>query len=354
MSLGIRFAREGRLGLVTLDRPDALNALNRAMCRALHRQLMDWAAEPDVAAVVVTGAGDRAFCAGGDVVGLHAAGRAGSAEWEGFFHDEYRMNQAIAHYPKPYVALVDGISMGGGVGISVHAPYRVATERTLFAMPETAIGLVPDVGGTHALPRFPGELGTWAALTGARVKGGDCVALGYATHFVPRGRLPALVDRLAHSHEPVGDVLDTFDDYPGDGDSGAPGAQESGRLTIPALRDGIDYLFSENEVEDILDKLDAGDDWARAQAAIIRRMSPTSLKLALHGLRHGEGRPIEDCLRLEYRMVSAIKAGHDFYEGVRAQLIDKDRAPVWNPRTLGDVDIAPYLVEPAWGDLMFD
>lgn len=337
----ILFAKQGRIGLVTLNRPQALNALTRTMCIALHRQLMDWAMDDDVQAVVVEGAGGKAFCAGGDVVAMHRDGKAGSPDFEGFFHDEYRMNQAIAHYPKPYVALVDGISMGGGVGISVHAPYRVATEKTLFAMPETGIGLIPDVGGTHALPRFPGEFGTWAGLTGARVKGGDCVAIGYCTHFVPSAEIPALKERLANSHESVAEVLATFDSDPGP-------------LTLPALRDGIDYLFSQNQVEDILSLLDDGDDWAQEQAATIRRMSPTSLKLTLHALRAGEGASIEQCLKLEYRMVSAIKQGHDFYEGVRAQLIDKDRSPNWSPARLEDVDIAPYLVEPEWGDLRFD
>jgi enoyl-CoA hydratase len=336
----ILFARQGRIGLVTLNRPQALNALTRTMCVALHRQLMAWAIDDDVQAVVVEGAGEKAFCAGGDVVAMHRDGKAGSPDYEGFFHDEYRMNQAIAHYPKPYVALVDGISMGGGVGISVHAPYRVATERTLFAMPETGIGLIPDVGGTHALPRFPGEFGTWAGLTGARVKGGDCVAIGYCTHFVPSAEIPALRERLANSHESVAEVLATFDSDPGP-------------LILPALRDGIDYLFSHNQVEDILSLLDDGDDWAQEQAATIRRMSPTSLKLTLHGLRAGEGASIEQCLKLEYRMVSAIKQGHDFYEGVRAQLIEKDRAPKWSPARLEDVDITPYLQEPAWGDLDF-
>jgi enoyl-CoA hydratase len=337
----ILFAKQGRIGLVTLNRPQALNALTRTMCIALHRQLMDWAMDDDVQAVVVEGAGGKAFCAGGDVVAMHRDGKAGSPDFQGFFHDEYRMNQAIAHYPKPYVALVDGISMGGGVGISVHAPYRVATEKTLFAMPETGIGLIPDVGGTHALPRFPGEFGTWAGFTGARVRGGDCVAIGYCTHFVPSAEIPALKERLANSHESVAEVLATFDSDPGP-------------LTLPALRDGIDYLFSQNQVEDILSLLDDGDDWAQEQAATIRRMSPTSLKLTLHALRAGEGASIEQCLKLEYRMVSAIKQGHDFYEGVRAQLIDKDRSPKWSPARLEDVDIAPYLVEPEWGDLRFD
>ena len=341
MTEDILFAKQGRIGLVTLNRPQALNALTRDMCVALHRQLMDWAIDDDVQAVVVEGAGGKAFCAGGDVVAMHRDGQAGSPDFEGFFHDEYRMNQAIAHYPKPYIALVDGISMGGGVGISVHAPYRVATEKTLFAMPETGIGLIPDVGGTHALPRFPGEFGTWAGLTGARVKGGDCVAIGYCTHFVPAAEIAVLKERLALSHEPFADVLGTFDSDPG-------------ALTLPALRDGIDYLFSQNQVEDILSLLDEGDAWAVEQAATIRRMSPTSLKLTLHGLRAGQGASIEQALKLEYRMVSAIKSGHDFYEGVRAQLIDKDRAPKWSPATLEDVDIAPYLVEPEWGDLTFD
>jgi enoyl-CoA hydratase len=336
----VLFGREGRLGLVTLNRPAALNALNRGMCVALHRQLMAWAVDDAVEVVAIEGAGERAFCAGGDVVGLHAAGRAGSPAWETFFHDEYRMNQAIAHYPKPYVALVDGISMGGGVGVSVHAPYRVATERTLFAMPETGIGLIPDVGGTHALPRFPGELGTWAGLTGARVKGADCVHVGYATHYVPSAETGALKERLAHSHETVAHVLSTFDSEAPDG--------------ISPLRDGIDYHFGHDSVEAILESLDGGDDWAMAQAATIRAMSPTSLKLTLHGLRAGAGATIEQALRLEYRMVSAIKSGHDFYEGVRAQLIDKDRSPRWSPAALGDVDIGPYLVAPAWGDLGFD
>jgi enoyl-CoA hydratase len=211
----------------------------------------------------------------------------------------------------------------------------------MFAMPETGIGLIPDVGGTHALPRFPGEFGTWAGLTGARVKGGDCVAIGYCTHFVPAAEIPALKERLAHSHESIAEVLATFD-------------SDAGALTLPALRDGIDYHFSHNSVEAILESLDGGDDWAQAQAATIRAMSPTSCKLTLHGLRHGEGASIESCLKLEYRMVGAIKAGHDFYEGVRAQLIDKDRSPRWSPAALADVDLAPYLAEPAWGDLTFD
>lgn len=345
-STDILFARVGRAGVITLNRPNALNALDRAMVQALHRQLMDWAIDPAVALVIAEGAGDRAFCAGGDVVGLHAHGRAGSPGWAGFFHDEYRMNHAIAHYPKPYVALVDGISMGGGVGISVHAPYRVATEKTLFAMPETGIGLIPDVGGTHALPLFPGECGTWAGLTGARVKGADAVAIGYCTHYVPSADIARLKDRLAHAHDSVDHVLATFATDPADPLSAGP--------TLPALRDGIDYHFGHDSVEAILESLDGGDDWAQAQAASLRTMSPTSLKLTLHGLREGAGDSVEACLTREYRMVCAIGRAHDFFEGVRARLIDKDGAPVWSPARLADVDIPPYLLPPEGGDLRFD
>ena len=337
----ILFTRIGRVGVVTLNRPQALNALNHAMCVALHRQLIDWASDSEIALVVVEGAGDRAFCAGGDVVGLYHAGKNGSSEWESFFHDEYRMNQAIAHYPKPYIALLDGVTMGGGVGISIHAPYRVATDRMLFAMPETGIGLIPDVGGTHGLPLLPGELGTWLGLTGARLKAADSMAANIATHFVDAEQLASLKDRLAHSQETVDHILATFDSDPG------PNG-------IDALQDGIDFHFGHDHVEAILESLDTGDDWANSQARIIRTMSPTSCMLTLHALREGRGATIESCLKLEYRMVCGIKAGHDFYEGVRAQLIDKDRTPRWSPATLAEVDLEPYLAEPAGGDLTFD
>lgn len=340
MNDDILFSKAGRAGFVTLNRPQALNALTYEMAVAMHRQLMDWAMDDEVQIIVIEGAGERAFCAGGDVMSLHKAGLAGEAGWENFFHDEYRLNQALFHFSKPTVALIDGIAMGGGVGVSVHARYRVATERTVFAMPETGIGLIPDVGATHALSRFPGDFGTWVALTGARIKGADAVEVGYCTHYVPSAELQVLKERLANGHESVDHVLATFD-------------ADRGNVTLPALRDGIDYHFSHDTVEDILSSLDEGDDWAVAQAKAIRSMSPTSSKLALHSLRKGEGATIEECLKLEYRIVSGIKAAPDFYEGVRAQLIDKDRSPKWQPATLEAVDLAPFLKEPAWGDVDF-
>jgi enoyl-CoA hydratase len=294
--------------------------------------------------VVIEGAGEKAFCAGGDIAILGRRGREDRALFENFFHDEYRMNQAIARLATPYVAILDGITMGGGVGLSIHGPYRIATERTMFAMPETAIGLIPDVGGTHALARLPGELGVWLALTGARLKAADCLYAGIATHFVPSDRLPVLRDLLADSDEDVGAILATL--------HGDPGPS-----VLEALRDGIDFHFGHDRVEDILSSLDQGDVWAQAQAAIIRKMSPTSCKLSLLGLRMARGEDIEAALITEYRMVCQIRHGHDFFEGVRAVLIDKDKNPLWSPARLEDVSddaIALYLHEPDSGDLTFE
>lgn len=336
--------REGRALFITLNRPAALNALNKAMCDHVQAALFDSIGDAKVSVVVIDGAGDRAFCAGGDVVGLYHLGRAGSPEFEKFFYDEYRMNQTVAVYPDDYVALLDGVTMGGGVGLSIHGRYRVATERTLFAMPETGIGLIPDVGGTHALARLPGFIGTWLALTGARIKAADCVYAGIATHYIPSDRLPLLRELLAKGEEPVDQILATLD---------AP----AGETTLEALRDAIDYHFAHDSVEAIMESLAGGDDWALAQHAIIARMSPTSCKLSLVGLRMGRHASIEEALQNEYRMVCAIKHHHDFFEGVRAQLIDKDKAPKWSPATLAEVDdalVESYLREPEGGDLRFD
>ena len=341
MTDDVLFEKRGAIGLITLNRPQALNALNRTMCVALHRQLDDWAGDDSVKAVVVQGAGDRAFCAGGDVVGLYHAGKAGSPEWEGFFADEYRMNHAISALPKPYVALIDGITMGGGVGISIHAPYRVATERTLFAMPETAIGLIPDVGGTHALPRLPGELGTYLGLTGARLKAADCLYAEIATHHVPVEQIEVLVATLAEG----GAVEETL----------AAFHQSAGDAPIAAYRDAIDFHFAHDRVEDIMESLASGDEWATTTRATLAAMSPTSMKLTLRGLRDGAGLSLAGCLENEYRIVCAIEQGHDFYEGVRAMLIDKDKKPVWDPATLEAVDDAMvdhYFRAPKGGDLV--
>jgi enoyl-CoA hydratase len=339
----VLFETRGSLGLITLNRPGALNALNRPMCLAIHRQLGAWRDDAAVEAVAIRGTGDRAFCAGGDVVGLYNAGKSGSAEWEGFFHDEYRMNHAIATYPKPYVALLDGITMGGGVGLSIHAPYRVATERLLFAMPETGIGLIPDVGGTHALPRLPGELGAYLGLTGARLKAADCVYAGIATHHTPSEQIDALIGALAEG----GNVEQVLGDF----------ACDTDEPPLEANRAAIDRHFTGDSVEGIIASLDGGDEWAGAQAATLRKMSPTSCKLTLRALREGAALDIAGALRNEYRIVCAIKSGHDFFEGVRAQLVDKDRNPKWQPPTLAEVsdaEVDRYFQVPGGGDLRFD
>ncbi len=336
--------RRGRALWLTLDRPAALNALTRDMANTVQRALYDSIGDTAVDRVVIEGAGERAFCAGGDVVAMHAAGRAGAEGWEGFFRDEYRMNQTIARYPDPYVAILDGITMGGGVGLSIHGRFRVATERTLFAMPETAIGMIPDVGATHALARLPGAIGAWLGLTGARLQAADCRYAGIATHFVPVERLPLLRELLAAGDEPVEQVLATLDTDPG-------------TPPLAAVRDAIDFHFGHDSVEAIVASLDRGDDWAQAQAAAIRALSPTASKLTLRALRAGAGASIEDALRTEFRVVSRIRTGHDFYEGVRAVLIDKDKTPRWSPATLAavaDGDLDSYFAEPASGDLRFD
>jgi enoyl-CoA hydratase len=340
----VRIEQRGHALWITLNRPQALNALNHAMAVSIHRAIIDALGDSRVQHIVIEGAGDRAFCAGGDVALLGRRGREDRELWENFFHDEYRMNQAIARCGKPWVALIDGITMGGGVGLSIHGPYRVATERTLFAMPETGIGLIPDVGGTHALARLPGEIGTWLALTGARLQAADLRYAGIATHHVQSAHLPTLKDLLSTSHEPLSELLASFDE-----DAGDP--------PLAAWRDAIDYHFSHDGVEDILASLDRGDEWAQEQAAIIRRMSPTSCKLTLAGLRAAEGATIEEALINEYRMVCEIRNGHDFFEGIRAQLIDKDRNPKWQPATLEGVsedDVARHFEVPETGDLSFE
>lgn len=340
MTNEVQTETRGALGLLTLDRPQALNALNEAMCVALHQAMDAFAVDPTIAVVAIRGAGDRAFCAGGDVVTAYHAGRAGTDGWERFFATEYRMNAAIAAFPKPYVALMDGVTMGGGVGVSIHGLYRITTERTLWAMPETGIGMVPDVGSTAVLGRM-GPLGRFLALTGARLDGAEALAAGVATHYAPSHRLDALLGALAdgqEAHDAIGLAVD-----------------EPGAARLDANRGAIDALFAGGTVEAILDALDAdGGAWATKEAASIRRMSPTACKLALELLRRGAHASVTEALTNEYRVVSHLKQGHDFYEGVRAQLIDKDRAPKWRPATLAEVSeaaVAAHFAKPMGSDV---
>lgn len=326
----IFFERRGGLGLVRLNRPQALNALTVEMTRRLDGTLKDWAADPNVTMVAIRGVGGRAFCAGGDVRALHAAGP-GSPDTERFYREEYALNRRIFRFPKPYVALIDGIVMGGGVGVSAHGSHRVASERTLFAMPETGIGLFPDVGATWLLSRCPGESGIYLGLTGARIHAADLIELGLAEAMVPHGRLDGLEAALAE----VGGATEL--------DAAIAGlAADPGAPALRAHRAAIDGCFAEPTVEAILAALDAeGTAWARSTAVTLREKSPTSLKVTLRQLRRGRELPdFEAAMRLEFRLVRRFMAGGDFFEGVRAAVIEKDRQPRWRPDRLDAVDEA--------------
>jgi enoyl-CoA hydratase len=330
----ILFERRGVAGRVTLNRPQALNAVSHAMVRALAQQLAAWESDPAVTRVVVTAAGARAFSAGGDLRALYDLGRAGRHdEALCYFRDEYSLNARIKRYRKPYVALIDGIVMGGGVGVSVHGSHRVAGDRFVFAMPEVGIGFFPDIGATWFLPRLPGELGTYCALTGERLDAEDGTSAGIATHRVPSTRFPELAEALCTA-VPVDALLGAF-------------AQSAARGPVTGGQAAIDRLFKVDRVEDILAALDAeaaadGPDaaFAFAAAALMRTKSPTSLKIALAQMRRGARLDFAECMRTEYRIVSRVVHGHDLYEGIRALIVDKDQTPRWQPLALEAVSDA--------------
>lgn len=336
----ITFERRGAAGIVTLARPKALNALTLPMVEAMHRQLRAWAEDAAVTRVAVRGSGGRAFCAGGDIRRIHALGQAGRlAEVMAFWRAEYLLDAYVKTYPKPYVALIEGIVMGGGVGISLHGDVRIAAESFSFAMPETGIGFFPDVGATYALPRLPGRTGTYLALTGSRIGAGDALSVGLATHSVRADDFEAVLDALARG----GDIAATLAEH------GAP-APETGPLV--AERGTIDSCFSADSVAGILDRLDAaardGSAFAERTAATIRSRSPTSLTIALAQMRRGPSLSFAQALRAEYRLCARVMRGGDFYEGVRAVIVDKDNRPAWSPATLDAVDTA--AIEAAFDD----
>jgi enoyl-CoA hydratase len=329
----VLFERRGRLGLITLNRPKALNALTHAMCVDMKAKLDEWAGDPEIWAVTIRGEGDRAFCAGGDIRVLYDSGRAGTPYAFEFYRDEYRLNATVKHFPKPYIALLRGIVMGGGVGVSVHGSHRVADDTAVFAMPETGIGLFPDVGGSYFLPRCPGETGMYLALTGARLKAADMLYAGVATHRVSVGKNGDLLEGLTEGESPD-NLLAAL-------------AETSHAPPLREHREAIDCHFSAPSVEAVLAGLDKEDsDWARATAASVRSKSPTALKLAHRQLRTGRYLDFDACMRMEMRMVARVIQGHDFYEGVRATIIEKDNAPKWRPPALSEVvdrDIDQYF-----------
>jgi len=329
----VLFEKRGAVGLITLNRPKALNALTHGMCLQMSTQLHAWAGQDDVKCVVVRGAGDRAFCAGGDIRSLYESGINKSPYALNFYRDEYVLDAAIKHYPKPYVALINGIVMGGGVGVSVHGSHRIASETTTFAMPETGIGLFPDVGGSYFLPRMQGAIGLYLALTGARLRTVDTLYSGVATHFVPAKDWDALIADLA-----AGKAIDRVIERKG---------EDLPAGFLAEHRAQIDNIFTRDSVEEILAALDADHtDWSRDTAKTIRAKSPTSTKVTFRQLREGAKLGFDDCMKMEYRMVHRIVAGHDFYEGVRATIIDKAGTPKWNPSDLSavsDADVDAYF-----------
>ncbi|GAB5468892.1 MAG: enoyl-CoA hydratase/isomerase family protein [Rhodospirillales bacterium] len=337
MSDEIAFETRGPLGVVTMTRPKALNALTLGMIRLMHRQLDDWAEDRAIAAVVIRGDGERAFCAGGDVRAVWTAGQDGAFSpgkaghlAADFFREEYRLNRRIHTFPKPYVALIDGIVMGGGVGLSIHGDLRLGGARSLFAMPETAIGLFPDVGGSYFLPRLPGALGLYLALTGDRLKAADCLIAGIATHLTPQAEEVQVLAALAAADWSQGLSGAEAALAPLTGLAEEPGHLEAQDATIARC-------FADKEsVEAVIAALEAeGGDWATTTLATLAKRSPTSMKVAFEQLRRGAELDFDACMVMEYRMSqTAMRPGSDFYEGIRAVLVDKDHAPKWQPATL--------------------
>jgi enoyl-CoA hydratase len=319
MSPHVTATTDQRIGRLILDRPRALNALDTPMIAALSAALAAWQDSPAIHAITIEGAGGRAFCAGGDIRAIRDAALAGDADTiETFFAGEYRLNQAIADYPIPYIALIDGICMGGGIGLSIHAPYRVATEHAVFAMPETGIALFPDVGATYALPRMPGRLGMFLGLTGTRLTGADAVHAGFATHFVPRAGLPALQADLAR-----------------DGVAAlAAHAAPLPPFSLAAQRDAIDRCFGADSLAGILAALRLEGAWGEGVLATLKAMSPAALAWSFGIIRDGAARTLPACLAAELTLTRSVTRHPDFAEGVRAMVVDKDRAPRWQASDL--------------------
>ncbi|HXZ00317.1 MAG TPA: enoyl-CoA hydratase/isomerase family protein [Stellaceae bacterium] len=350
----ILLERQGGLGVITLNRPKALNTLSLAMYRVFDPQLLAWANDPGVQALLVRGAGDRAFCAGGDVRAIYDARHhpRGAGDYKAdFFREEYCLIQRVHRFPKSYIALCDGIVMGGGCGISINGSHRVATERTIFAMPEVQIGLFPDVGASRFLTLCPGRIGRYLALTGTRVRAADALYCGFATHYVPHARLGELTAALAALDWRAGEPRQLVDA------TIARFAADPGPALLPALQAEIDDGFAGASVEEIIAALGrSGAAWAKEALAQIGRASPLSLKIAFHQLELGRGMEIEAALALEYRMTQHVMQGHDFFEGIRALLVDKDNAPRWqhaSPEAVSAAEVAAYFTSLGERELRF-
>lgn len=338
---------EKNVGRITLNRPQALHALTQTMCELMIAALLDWRDDPEVYMVLIDHAGERGFCAGGDIRMLAHSGAGDGVEARAFFHTEYQLNHLLFTYETPVVAILDGVVMGGGVGISMPAHFRIATERTTFAMPETGIGLFPDVGGGWYLPRLPGKAGLWLALTGARIKGADCLRLGIATHFVEFGAVEGLKKAIVADPRRIEETLRKY-------------RADAGKAPLVSFEQDLNRLFVGDSVEQIFEFLEAdSSDWGKAQLATMKTKSPQTLKVAFRQLEAGAVMTdFADNMAMEYRIGSRVVRRHDFIEGVRAVIIDKDNAPRWDPATLEGVtdamldDIfAPLPSDQEWSPL---
>jgi enoyl-CoA hydratase len=324
--------REGAAGRITLNRPQALNALTLSMVEEMAAALDAFHADPAVRTVIIDGSGERAFCAGGDIRALYESRDSGPAFAADFWRKEYRLNLSIADFPKDVVSLMDGIVMGGGVGVSAHARHRIVTEATGFAMPEAAIGFMPDVGASWLLPRAPGEVGAYLALTGERIGAADAIHAGVADHFVPRGALASLAAELSAGTAGAQECIRRF-------------ARDPGTSQLAARRGEIDRSFAGDDMQAIMSRLEAaGSGFAEKTRRTLLTKSPTSLKVTLAAQRRGRAlASLAQCLDMEYRVVLRFFAGRELHEGIRAAVVDKDRNPRWNPPTLAEVTDAMVM-----------
>ncbi len=344
MTDDILISTQDRVGRIRLNRPKAIHALTAQMCEEMSEALLRWRGDDQVEAVIIDHAEGRGFCAGGDVVMLQRSGKEDAGDAKRFFFAEYRLNHLLFTFPKPTVAIMDGVTMGGGVGISMPCTFRIATENTRFAMPETSIGLFPDVGGGWYLPRLPGRVGEFMALTGARLDGAECCYLGLATHYVPQTALPDMIDRIATTPQRVQGAIGAFTTPPPD-------------ARIEQNLPQITKLFASDRLEEILAALEAdGGDWALKELDTLRTKSPLSCKVSLRLMAEGARRAtFAEEMKAEYALAGRVVRTHDFREGVRALLIDKSGDPQWDPPTpeevteeMLDVLFAPLPETEAW------
>ena len=343
----VLFDARGHAGIVTLCRPQALNALTHGMINAIRTQIDAWESDPQIDHIVFRSLSPKAFCAGGDIRAVYEMRDGDRAERNSFFADEYRLNARLKHYPKAVVSLIDGILMGGGVGLSAHGAYRVGAAKTLFAMPEVGIGFFPDVGASYLLPRLRTQaLGLYCALTGGRLRQVDALWAGVLTHCAEADQFDQILEALVQESD-AKTVLERF------------AVRPSGQPELEPRAATIEDCFSKDSVEAVLAALDAvtGPDgeWAKETAATMRGRSPTSLKVSFKEVQEGAKRDFDACMTMEYRILSHILDGHDFYEGVRAVLVDKDNAPHWQPARLEDVEslaIDRHFMPPQEGDLV--